>query len=238
MLLVSCGGPRVIKQPEPFKPEQILAELRSEHVDVFLDWIVVSGAAGSWAKNAVWDEYLLRVENHHHDAIVIMWVRAFDSKNTELRPSSEREVLVKESRQTAKRYKKDGVKVTAGAGSDGLLLTGSLAAASAPYMAMGAVSSGSTAAATGALAMIAVAPVLLVGGVVVTVNNNKVEKELKRRHSMLPRHLEPGQTGHLDLFFPLVPSPQRIDLNYRLDGVGHTVTVDFAGSLDGLHIEN
>jgi hypothetical protein len=218
---------------------QTLAESRGEHIDVFLDWIIVPGAPGSWAKNAVWDEYLLRVDNHHDDTVTIMWVRAFDSKDTELRPNKDRRLLIKQSRQSAKRYKEDGVRVTPGAGSaaEGLLLTGGIAGMAAPAMALGAISSGSTVAAGGALALVAAAPILLVGGVVVAVNNDKVEEELARRHSTLPRYLGPGQADNLDLFFPLVPSPQRVDLYYFLDGVGYTVSVDLAGSLDGLHIE-
>lgn len=235
-MLAACGGTRVIKDPEPLAIRQPLAESRGEHIDVFFEGIIVSGGPGSWSRGAKWDEYLLRVDNHHGDPLTIMWVRAFDSKTTEVRPADDRELLVKGSRETARRYRKEGVRVTAGVGSAPLVVAGGVAAVSAPYLTLGALSSGSATAAGAATAAAVAAPILLAGGALVAVNNRKVDKEIQKRRTTLPKRAEPGQPVHLDLFFPLVPSPQRVDVNYRLDGVSYTVSIELAEVFAGLHI--
>ena len=80
-------------------------------------------------------------------------------------------------------------------------------------------------------------PALAVGGIVRGVNNSKVNNQIELRQTLLPVEIPASKEAELDVFFPLAPSPQMIELTYS-DATGeHLLVIDTRTALDGLHIE-
>ncbi len=69
------------------------------------------------------------------------------------------------------------------------------------------------------------------------VNNAKVNERIASEHTELPILVPAAEEAHLSLFFPITPSPQRLELAYRdgKDAVRHVV-VDTSVVLAGLHV--
>jgi len=233
--LSGCGGTKILKEPQPLAPQQSLVTGSDARVTGMLDWVIVRGGPGTWAKNADWDEYLLTVRNDSAAPIVVTAVTVTDSSETQHSPMASRKKLVKASKQTAKRYRGQGIKVKAGVGGGALLVTGVLSA----NVGMGAGAAavyGSSAAAGAAAGALVLAPVLVVGGVVKGVNNNKVNAEIESRQTTLPLQVESGSSQSFNMFFPLSPSPLRVRIDYY-DATGeHTLVLDTSAVLDGLHL--
>jgi hypothetical protein len=121
---VARGGTKVLKEPQPMEPMQPLAATSDKSVTATLDWVIVRDGPGTWARNADWDEYQLRVSNQSDQPIKITEVFVVDSLNTRIESQSRRKSLVKGSKKTARRYKKSGIKVKAGAGAGTMLVAG------------------------------------------------------------------------------------------------------------------
>jgi len=241
LVLPGCGGTKVLKDPQPMHeaptlaPQPPLASGGDDKLGVHLTWVIVRDGPGTWARNADWDEYLLVASNLSGETLRITGASVYDSLGNRIAADDDRKRLVKASRITSRRYKESGVEVVAGVTPETMFL-----ASAAGYGIAGAVGSAglytSSAVALGVLAALALVPVLAVGGVVKASNNNEVAKEIQRRHTDLPVDIEAGDQLALNLFFPLAPSPQRVELTY-VDGRGeHIIVIDTRESLDGLHI--
>lgn len=243
-LLTGCGGTKVLKEAQPMQVTQPLAEISSEEVTVTLDWVIVRDGPGTWAKNADWDEYLLRVRNQSGLPLHVSQLVVVDSLDTHISPESGRKQLVKSSKKTARRYKESGIRVKAGRGAGTMLVAGAAvttfgvgaAYATAYGAAMGGVaSSGAAVAAAGGLLLLG--PALAVGGVVRGVNNSKVNNEIELRQTTLPIEVPAGEEIGLNVFFPLAPSPKEIQVTYIDNGGEHTLLIDTSMALGGLHID-
>ena len=68
------------------------------------------------------------------------------------------------------------------------------------------------------------------------VNNSKVRREIENRSTHLPLTLSAGNEEALDVFFPLSPSPLRIEFSYSDADADYVLTIDTAVALDGLHL--
>lgn len=235
-VLTACGGNRLLKEPEPLVLNQPLAQAKDNYATIYLDWVIVRNGPGSWAKNANWDEYLLRMQNDSQQTLEVMSVRAWDSQGVAQAPVNDRKLLLSRSREVAKRYKKEGVEVKAGASAGALWVASGAAVYGGSALGVGVLYSGSTAAAGTAVAIIAVAPVIAITGVVVAVNNSKVNKEIGNRNTQLPVVVEPDQVLVLDLFLPLVPSPSKIEILYSQNGQSNLLSIDLLKVLPDLHI--
>ena len=96
-----------------------------------------------------------------------------------------------------------------------------------------AIGEGMAIAATG---LILVAPVLAVGGVIRGVNNSNVNKPIESRQTLLPVVLQEKEDKGLDVFFPLAPSPQQVEITYADSRGEHTLVIDTHAALKGLHL--
>lgn len=235
LALAACGGAKLVRHPAPPpSTAPAIAAAQDERLDVVLDFVIVRNGPGSWAKNADWDEYLLRVRTRGGEPVRVIGATLVDSLGVQLAPGEERKQLVKASKQTVARYKHSGLKVKAGMGGTGLAFTGVGAGLGAGGIA--ASGGGMLAGAAGATAFMMVAPAFGVAGIVRAVNNSKVNAEIGRRHTALPVSVAPGTAVALDLFFPLAPSPDRLQLLYT-DGRGeHVLVIDLKAALAGLHL--
>ncbi len=232
LLLVSvsgCGGSKVLKESEPLVLTQSLAAASDERLSVTLEWVIVRDGPGTWAKNADWDEYLFRAHNLSDNKISIDSIVVFDSLETRIESNFNRKQLVKGSKSATKRYKGEGLNVKAGLGGVGLVAVGgaTYAAGFGALAATGVV---------GAVGAVVVAPVLVVGGVFRAVNNSKVSREIESRSTELPLVLSADSELALDIFFPLSPSPVRIEVHYSDTGADYVLSIDTTKELVGLHL--
>jgi len=241
-LISGCGGTKMLKETQPVQTTQSLAASSDERVEAMLDWVIVRDGPGTWARNADWDEYLLRVSNQSDQPIKVMQLTVVDSLDTRIEPQLGRKQLVKNSKQTARRYKDSGVKVKAGRGVGTMLVAGAAvtavglgAATAVAFSTMGGMAAGSAGAAAGGLLLLG--PALAVGGIMRGVNNSKVNNEIELRQTILPLEIQAGEETNLDVFFPLAPSPGIVELIYA-DATGeHRLIIDTSEALGGLHIE-
>jgi len=241
--LPGCGGTKILKEPQPLELTNELASTANEQISVTLDWVIVRDGPGTWAKNADWDEYLLTVVNQSESEIQILGVAVVDSLETRLASNSRRKLLVKESKKTAKRYKGSNLKVKAGFGAGTMFATGAgiavVGTAAAYGAATAALASGTATAGGAAIAtsgVVLLAPVLIVGGIVRGANNSRVSKEIEARYTELPLAVLSDNTGSLDLFFPLAPSPRQIEITYVGRYGEQTLIIDTSEALHGLHL--
>ena len=237
--LAGCGGSKVLNEPNPLTVTQSLATASDQRLSATLDWVIVQGGPGTWAKNAYWDEYLLRISNQSDLPIQLTDIIVVDSLNTRTAPLSERKQLVKGSKKTTKRYKKSGIKVHAGSGTRKMLVAGAAAGGAAAGAAAGAgtafVGAGAGAVAGAAIVL---APVLIVGGIVRGARHRAVNTQIEQRQTLLPLDVPAGSELMLDVFLPLAPSPGTVELAYS-DATGeHVIVIDTSAALNGLHIES
>lgn len=237
-VMTACGGNKILKESKPLELEAPLAMESDSDLVVALDWVIVRDGPGTWSKNADWDEYLFRIHNRGADEVTIERVVLYDSMEMPIQSNSNRKQLIKGSKTATKRYKAEGLEVKAGLGGAGLVAAGG--AAYVAGMGLGAAALGATgsAASAGLVAVgaIAAAPVLVVGGILRGANNSKVATEIENRHSVLPLALAEGGETDLDMFFPISPSPVRIEINYSKSGDMRLLTIDTTEVLDGLHL--
>ena len=242
--LQGCGGTKVLKEPQPIQTTQPLAAISDQRVAATLDWVIVRDGPGTWAKNADWDEYLLRVRNQSDRRIQVTRLIVVDSLGTHIESQPGRKQLVKSSKKTARLYKESGIKVKAGRGAGTMLVAGSVltvvGAGVASVAGYGSIMSGvATAGSAGAAAggLLLLGPALAVGGIVRGVNNSKVNNQIELRQTVLPLEIPAGEELSLDVFFPLAPSPTMVVLTYTDASGEHSLVIDTSTALDGLHID-
>ncbi len=233
--LAACGGTKVIKEPVPLVAQQSLADTADGQLSVTLDWVIVRDGPGTWAKNADWDEYLIRVKNQGDETLKITSVVVTDSLGTTVVPGGSRKQLVKGTKAAGRRYKGAGLTAKAGAGTGTLIVAGAVTGAAAVGVGYAALYSGG-AMAGAAVGGLMLAPVLAVGGVFRGINNSKVGNEIESRQAQLPLLLQGDEEKGLNFFFPMSPSPRQVEITYT-DGSGdHIIVVDTRDALEGLHL--
>jgi hypothetical protein len=246
VMLSGCGGTKVLKESQPIQTTQPLATVSNQHVTAILDWVIVRDGPGTWAKNADWDEYLLRVSNLSDQPIQVTRVIVVDSLDTRIESQPKRKQLVKGSKQTARRYKDSGIKVKAGRGAGTMLVAGGAvtvigvaAAYGAAGVAAASLGTASIGAGTGAAigGLLLLGPALAVGGIVRGVRNSAVNNQIEQRQTVLPLEVSAREELTLDVFFPLAPSPNMVEVTYT-DATGeHSLIIDTSTALHGLHID-
>ena len=237
-----CGGTKILKEPQPIIATQPLAAASDQRVTATLDWVIVRDGPGTWAKNADWDEYLLRISNPSDQPIQVTSMTVIDSLNTRVKPQPGRKQLVKGSKQSARRYKKSGIKVKAGRGAGTMLVAGAAVTAvgygAATVSVLGAgygTAAGGAGAAAGGLLLLG--PALAVGGIVRAARNSAVNNKIEQRQKILPLEVPASGEIALDVFFPLAPSPRAVELAYSDTSGEHIIVIDTSAALNGLHID-
>jgi len=248
IMLVGCGGAKLLKETQPQQTTQPLATAADSKIASTLDWVIVRNGPGAWARNADWDEYLLRIRNSSAEPLLITNVTVLDSLGNRVERRSNRRQLVKGSKDNARRYRDSGFTVKAGAGAGDLLATGAAVtaagvavASSAVYTTTyGAVWTGgvATGTATAGAGLLVLGPAMAVGGIVRGVNNRRVDDEIQRRRTVLPTTVSPGQELPLDVFFPIAPAPVHVNLFYVDDEGEQQLKFDTRATLAGLHLES
>ena len=209
----------------PFPPSPpLLATLTS---------IISYGGPGSWKREALWDEYVVTLENQGERPLTIDSATLADSEGTPYAASSDPWALEKQSKKLEKQYQDRGEAFLRAAGP-GVLIVG-VGAATVSAAASGAVFIG-PAAAGAAVATVVVLPVYYIAVLGINHHNKKgVTTEFERRRLPLPLTLAPGETRTGSLFYPMVRSPGSLGL-YFSNEFGSATAVLPLDFLDALHV--
>jgi len=241
-LMAGCDGTRVLPDARPMETGAPLAAASSDSIVATLDGLIVRGSPGSWAANARWDEYLLTVSNHSANTVQLTGLVLVDSLETRIASQVDRRQLVRQSKKAAKRYGETGLQVHTGYGTGTILAAGTAvtalgigaAGAAAAGSGLGAVTAGVAGTVAGGLLVLG--PILVTGGIMQGVNSSAVSRQIEQRQTAFPRDLVAGGELGLDVFFPISPSPIRLELGY-VDANGEsTLVLDTRQALQGLHI--
>jgi hypothetical protein len=238
LLCCQCGCVatkyKLAKKDTP--PAQLLdiAFPPSPPLQATLATLISYGGPGSWKREALWDEYVVTLENHGERPLTIDSATLADSAGTPHAAGSDPWALEKQSKKLEKEYQDRGEAFIRAAGP-GVLIVGVGAAAASATAAAGPalVSAG---AAGAALATVFVLPVYYLTVVGINHHNKKaVMTEFKRRRLPLPLTLAPGETRTGSLFYPMVRSPSLLTL-YWSNETGSATAVLPLEFLHALHV--
>lgn len=246
MLLTSCFGPRLNKKnlwTDKSDTNVVLSQVNNNFINISLNKLLIRNSAGSWAKDAKWDEYIFSVENINNKPIFIHSINIIGALNEKHEPKYTRKTLNRATQLTKNQYRRAGIKIKLGEGSTGAL-AGSLTVA-ALGTGIGAASASSVATTAGTLttaggAVIVAVPLVTIGGIVKIVNNTKINNRIIKRQSQLPLSLAADQKQSIDLFYSAVPGAKQVEFIYTLDDeVGqHTLIMFLGEEFSRLHYKN
>src|ERR1700733_11231373 len=199
-----------------------------------LDTLISYSGPGSWKREALWDEYVVTLENHGERPLRIDSATLADSVGTPYAAGSDPWALEKQSKKLEKQYRDRGEAFLRAAGP-GVLIVGVGAATVSAAAAGGAVFI-APAVAGAAVATIVALPVYYLSVVGINHYNKKaVMTEFKRRRLPLPLTLTPGETRTGSLFYPMLRSPDSLSL-YMSSDSGTTTAVLPLEFLHALHV--
>lgn len=237
LLLVSCGGgARLVKEPEIIQIPHPLAMSSDETITGSLYWVIVRNGPGMWVENADWDEYLINVSNRSSSEIQIDSVVVIDSLGARLASADKLKKLIKNSKKTAKRYEDRDIEMKSGYRPStlyGAAAVGATAAGTTIATTSGMMLAGT---AIAVMATIVAVPVLVGSGVYRGHVNKEISEEIQKRSTPMPVKISTGESYPLDLFFPLAPSPTKVEIRYTSNTVQHSLILDTTDSLSGLHL--
>ena len=195
--------------------------------------LISYGGPGSWKREALWDEYVVALENQGKRPLTIDSATLADSAGLPYVAGSDPWALEKQSKKLEKQYQDHGEAFMRAAGP-GILIVGagaatvSAAAGSTVFVSAGMVGA--------AVATIVVLP--LYYGTVVGINyHNKkaVMAQFKRRRLTMPLTLAAGETRTGSLFYPMVRSPGALVLTWSSES-GNATAVLPLEFLRSLHV--
>lgn len=208
LLLTGCVSSKYRSAPEDTPPPQLLnAAFASTPLQGTLNTVITYNGPGSWKRNAYWDEYVVTFHNPGHQPLTVTSVSLMDFSGTVRTAGDNPWVLEKESKTLEQKYKDAGiafVRYTV----PGVILAGvGVGLAEASLMSAGAA---------GAATVCLLALPVYYTSVIVINHHNKgaMEKEFHRRRLTLPLSLAPRETHAGSFFFPMVPSPRSLGVDW------------------------
>lgn len=199
-----------------------------------LDALITYGGPGSWKRQALWDEYVVTLENHGEQPLSIDSATLADSEGTPYDAGNDPWALEKQSKKLEKQYRDRGEAFLRAAGP-GVLIVGVGVATVSAAAGSGAVFI-APAVAGAAVATIVALPVYYLSVVGINHHNKKaVMTEFKRRRLPLPLTLAPGEARTGSLFYPMVRSPGSLSF-YMSSESGATTAVLPLEFLHALHV--
>jgi hypothetical protein len=192
--------------------------------------VITFGGPGSWKREAFWDEYVVSIHNQGDQPLQIASVTLVDFAGTPRLAGDDPWALERESKSLERRYRDAGMTFVR------IAAPRVLVAAAEP----GAIASAGIGSAGAAAAATATAVALPVYGLAIwginSHNKAAIKAEFTRRRLTLPLSLAPGETRTGSLFFPMVPNPRSLGVNWSNEsGKGDSVlALDF---LHGLHVK-
>jgi hypothetical protein len=216
------------KNTPPAVPLLLSAE--QPPVTAELDTLIVFHGAGSWKQEAYWDEYVISLVNHGQRPVTVEGAVLKSGVVAAAVTHPSGEAIGTDpwalEKQSQKILKDQGHRIVADAGPNNAIGGLNLATMA---LASTAFATGSSAAVAGATVGAIALPMVVVGSTVVAITGPyAIQKEFNRRRLALPLELQPGETRHGSLFFPITPGPQRLEVNFRGEGAEQTASIDLA----------
>jgi hypothetical protein len=195
--------------------------------------LISYGGPGSWKREALWDEYVVTLENHGERPITIDSAALTGTAGTPYAPGSNPWTLEKQSKNLEKQYRDNGEAFLRTAGPGVLIVGVGAATVSATAGGTMIVSAGVAGAAVAAIVVLPVYYISVLG--INHYNKKAVMTEYNRRRLPLPLTLAAGETRTGSLFFPMVRSPTSLTLNWSNEAGNATevLSLDF---LQALHV--
>ncbi len=209
--LAGCGGTAMLRDPQPLESSRPPAAAKDDRILASIDTVIHRDGAGTWTRDAEWDEYHIRIRALSDEAVEIREIVIFDALDQRIEARSDRGDLVDGTREIEQRYQQSGQLVrdrggngwgVVGAGVGGAAV---IVASAAPATIAGAA----TFFTAGAVAVVAGAH--FAGA---AVERMLINAEIKRRQTTLPVTLPRGAEASLDLFFPITPLSGRTQVVY------------------------
>jgi hypothetical protein len=196
--------------------------------------LISNGGPGSWKREALWDEYVVTIENYGERPLTISSTMLVGASGTPHAAGSNPWALEKQSKRLEKEYRDRGEAFLRAAGP-GAMIVGVGAATGAAAAGAGAAYV-SPAAAGAAAATIIVLPVYYATVLGINHHNKKaVTTEFNRRRLPLPLTLAAGETRTGSLFYPTVRSPGSLALAWSNDTSSSTAAISLE-FLQALHV--
>jgi len=211
--LSACASTlRYVSNPSPLPPDLGVSS-GTEELNVSLNYVIVPNGSGAWVKGARWDEYILTIRNFSDKPLTIKRIQLIDSRGIYVEgtnPYSQVAILLAESIKNR--------------GNEPWI--DPMMARELPWLIM-------------------TAPLIVVGGGVFWLidskkreHREKIEKELTRREQGLALFRSPlagNATITGSVFFPIVPNPKTLVINYQWQDEMKTLEVSLE-KLASLHI--
>jgi TonB family protein len=238
--LAGCGGTAMLRESQPLESSGTVAEAKDERVLASIDAVILRNGTGAWARDAEWDEYLIRIHSLSDEPVEVREIAIFDALDYRIEARADRGALVDGTREIERRYAQSGKLVKASGGNGWVVGAGVVGvaglASAAAYSA--APSFAGVAAAGAAITVVAGAGVVFAGtGLVRMVNNAEVNREIKRRQTALPVPVPRGAGTSIDLFFPLTPLSGRTQVIYVDRHGEHRLDIDTRQALMDLELK-
>jgi hypothetical protein len=198
-------------------------------LDANLTNVIIDGGPGSWKREAFWDEYVVELHNSGKQPLQIAAVSLVDFAGTSRSAGEDPWALERESKSLEEKFRDSGM-AFARIAAPRVLVT------SAEPVAIASVGIGTAGAAAAATVTAVALPVY--GLAIWSTNRHRksaIEAEFNRHRLTLPLSIAPGETRTGSLFFPMVPNPRSLDLNWSngSDTRDSVLPLDF---LHGLHV--
>ncbi len=241
----SCYGPRINKKniDGSAVPKHPIAKSRDGSLKLTLENLLVRNSPSSWAKDANWDEYIFQFENLSDSVIIIEDIAVINSLDLEVTLRKNRKDLNKATKLVKKLFKQSGIKLKIGEGSTQMLETSITATVLGAGLGASAASGGTIGLSAGTLttaggAVFVAVPAIAIGGILKIVNNSKINNEIIKRQTHLPIAIKPSEKTSIDLFYPIIPGPRSIIVEYEIDGRVHYLKQILNENLSHLHYKS
>ena len=243
-LVNGCGGAKLLRDPKPIVLAEPIASAVNRTLYASLTGVVCRDGPGSWAANADWDEYIVEVANTGASWVQITEVNLVDSLGYRIAPSDDRKHLVNGTKAAKVRYQMEGFQVKAGLDPLGILGGGAAVTAGTATVVGGSIAAVGVGSSWVAIPVYwGVAGTVSAGLVVVpgyaiyrAINNSKVNEQILARSTALPIELRDKQSKNLHVFFPITPSPCRIEIHYFDSQGSGALVLDTRNALQGIHL--
>ena len=232
-LLSACSPQlRMVKEPNAEQiPDYRWAATAPDRLTVTVHTVLVRNGPGSWVRDADWDEYILTVKNSSRSAMKIEFLRLYSPYLPASQQSSLALLQLEDQSHDTLHDLRD---VTVVAGS-------------------GALAAGATVAATAGAGYIGAAAVVPVAMMTLPLLQYSMDQAVERRHlehedrslieltilergMHLPLEVPPDGEATRSAFFPLTPAPNRLVIDYRVDGDRRSLEV-LLTALAQLHLK-
>jgi hypothetical protein len=211
--------------PSVQAPPHLAIEAADNRLAVGVDHWILPNGPGAWLKDAKWDEVMVSLTNKTAEAVSIEAVRLIDMRGVYIAGGVDPAELESRSERLVDEYSDLGVSVAIWAAP---------AAVTGAAIAAGSLAAAATAAALAPVAVIAAPAYYFWRKHAKAEDLDRIQEEFRRRQlSYLV--LAGGGRAQGSQFFPIVPNPRSLVVDYRHRGQTYSLEIALE-RLRGLHV--